>query len=415
MVEPAWESWLSDRFAGYLLYDAAGAPRDPAHVARALERLSGTPGAWNRLAALGFLLDPVGETASFVTLGVPSWLRRVLPTTVRRTEESHGRVRGRTDWSRTLQLRMQTRDPTRFVGIVPERTFETPGAIVIRWLLEEILRAIAGFRSGDLAGARGWLQSLSEMQSSASRALAHAALRDIPVRHPTPDERQQCAQSHDPVLRQAARVFGFWSELLPSPRGDALQRTVERFALAPADENKRFELFTLLAVVEALDRLFAGWKRVDDLVAPDRDSVASWTDGETSVRVAYDQGTPAGIHADAMKHYLGLQASARPDLRLIWERDGVERELYLDAKNSTVPRYMNDSHLKMLAYIADRPAVFDENGPKVIITTPHPVVGTWRPEDPVAFVDPEGCVGGALEALLGVWVGRESGLQMGVA
>lgn len=376
MVEPVWENWLGERFAGYLLYDASGATRDSAHVAQALERLSGTPGAWNRLAALGFLLDPVGETESFVTLGVPSWLRRVLPTTVRRIEESHGRMRGRTDWSRTLQLRMQTRDPTRFVGIVPERTFETPGAIVIRWLLEEILRAIAGFRSGDLAGATGWLQPLSQMQLSVGRALAHAALRDIPVRRPTPDERQHCAQSHDPVLRQAARAFGFWAELLPSPRGEALQRTVERFALAPADANRRFELFTLLVVIEALDRLLVGWKRVDDLVAPDRDSVASWTEGETRVRVLYDQGTPAGIHGDVMKHYLGLQASVRPDLRLLWESGGVVRELYLDAKNSMEPSYLNDSHLKMLAYIADRPDAFGGDGPKVILTTPRTVVGT---------------------------------------
>jgi len=404
MSESSWEAWLAERFPRYLLREARGSARSPEHVARALERLSGTPGAWVTLAELGFLLDPAGETEAFVLNGVPAFLRRILPTTVRRIEESQGRIRGRTDWSRTLQLRRRTRDPSWFVGVVPERTFETPGAIVIRFLLEQIVRAISDLRPGDLSGASGWLRSLSQMHLVATQCLQHAALREIPLRRPAESERLHCAQSHEPALRQAARVLGFYEELLPTPRGHALQRTVERFALAPTDEPRRFELFTLLAVLDALDGILPGWDRNDELVLPERKAVASWSKGASSVRVYYDQGTPPGTHADAIQHYLGDTASIRPDLRLVLTTAVDRRELYLDAKCSTDPSYLAQSHLKMLGYLADRPGVFLGPGPRVIITTPRAIKGSWRAGDPVAFLDPAGTIGQPLVEMLGTWL-----------
>src|SRR4051794_17956128 len=64
---PAWEEWLRARFPGYLLHEADGEPRDAAAIQRALELLTGNPGALQRLAALGFLLDPTRGAYAWAT------------------------------------------------------------------------------------------------------------------------------------------------------------------------------------------------------------------------------------------------------------------------------------------------------------------------------------------------------------
>lgn len=405
MADLDWKAWLQERFVGYLRYDAAGGPRDPEQVARALEQLTGTPGAWSKLAQLGFLLDPAGETERFVIESVPKWLGRIYPITDRRIEASRGRVRGKVDWPRTFRTRLQTQDPTWFVGSAPERTFKTPATIVVRWLLEQVLRAIGDLGPRDLSIDRGWVRPLSKMHAATSEALRHAALRTTPVRRPEATERQHCAQSKEPTLHQAARLLSFHDELLPNPQGPALQRTVERFALAPTTEPRRFELFTLLAVLDALDSLLPGWKRIDELIHPGATWVASWKGPGGAVRVSYDKGTPAGVHADVMHHYLGAEASVRPDIRLEFETPTSRQELYLDAKCSPKPSYLVSSHLKMLSYIADRPGAFGPQGPKVIITTPLEITAAIRPGDSVVFLGPTGCTGGRLAEALGMWLG----------
>lgn len=401
-AEPGWEGWLEERFAGYLLRDAQGARRDPEQVARALARLQGSSRAWSTLAAFGFLLDPEEGVEELVSQGIPRWLRRVLPTTVRRIEESRGRPRGRTDWSRTLRARLQSRDRTLFVGLTPERTFETPATVVVRHLLDCVVVAIESFPT--YQGARGWSGALAAMHASAGASLSHAALRHLEPRRPTPAERQICAQSHDPTVRQAAAALAHYDRLLPRPEPEALARTVERFALAPTSLPRRFELFTLLALLESLDRLLVGWERRDELVLPGREAVAVWSRQEEEVRVFYDQGAPSGLHTDALQRAFGIVAGFRPDVRLVYEGRAGRRELYVDPKYSIEDGYLIESHVKMLAYAADRPSAFAPRGPKVILTTPRRVLAPWREGDPVAFLDPPGCLGRPLDALLRTWL-----------
>lgn len=401
-ADAGWERWLEERFAGYLLQDAHGAPRNAEEVGRALARLQGSASAWPTLAALAFLLDPEDGVEKLVVEEIPRWLKRVLPSTVRRIEESRGRPRGRTDWSRTLRARLQGADRTLFVGISPERTFESPATVVVRYLLERVVGAIGAIPG--YQGARGWFARLAAMHAAAARAISHVALRHIEARRPNSTERQACAQSHDPTVRKAAAALAFHDRLLPWPQADVLERAVERYALAPTRRARRFEFFTLLAVLDSLDRLLPGWDRRDELVLPDRDAVAVWERGGESLYVYYDQGAPAGLHADVLKRAFGITANFRPDIRLVYEREKRSVELYVDPKCSTRDVYLVHSHAKMLAYIADRPEAFAPLGPKVILTTLRPVLVPWQVGDPVAFLDPAGCVGRPLDALLRRWL-----------
>lgn len=405
MTSPAWEEWLSGRFAGFLLPDAGGGSRSPEHVREALARLTGRPGALSTLAELSFLLDPELGTQELILDLVPRLLRHVYPQTHRVVDERRGSARGRIDWARTLELRMRTRDRSWFTGVSPKRSFATPELLLIRFLLERVLSCIAGLARGVLDPKPGWQGDLAALHTAATGARAHAAMRDLPVTRPTGDQRRACAQSRDPIVRAAVRVVANHDRLLPDP--DALEATVARFALAPLDVNKRFELYVLLRVMDVLDGELRGFQREDDLIQTRRSAVARWELPGGTLSLFYDQSPEAGLHADVTQHYLGNSGAVRPDVRLAFQTPSGTRELYLDAKNSVKMSYLTHSHLKMLGYVADAPTRFVEPGPKVILVTPREVVGEPRLEDAVSYVAAEDCgAEGRLRGLLGTWLER---------
>jgi hypothetical protein len=232
-------------------------------------------------------------------------------------------------------------------------------------------------------------------------------MRDLPVQWPSAHQRAQCALSRDPVVRAALRVLAQHDRLLPQPAPDALEATVSRFALAPLDVHKRFELFVLLSVMERLDHALPQCPREDALIAAGRSEVARWELPTGMLSLHYDQSPAAGTHADTVAHYFGASASVRPDVRLRWSSSADHRELYLDAKHSLELSYLSHSHLKMHGYIADAPERFVEPGPKVVLVCPRTVVGKPRAGDAVCYVSDADCAaGGVLEAVLKVWLER---------
>jgi hypothetical protein len=413
MAEPAWESWLRERFPGYLLRNAAGEPRPVEAIATALSRLCESAGALTRLAEIAFLLDPEAETRRFVLETVPAYLRFVFPTTRREVDERHGAVRGHIDWSRTLNMRRRTCDPSWFVCSTPRRTFEMPELILVRWLLERVLVAIEDLGRGVLGPHDGWIGALSALHTEASKSLAHAALRDLSPRRIEPYERARCAHSPAPAIREALRVLSWHDALLPTPTLEALARSVARYALTPLSVDKRFELFVMLSVVECLDRLLPGAKRVDSLISPDRRTTALWTRGDERVLLYFDTSAGRGVHADVMKHYFGVATSVRPDIRLLRRADGRRgTTLYIDAKNSDKMSYFSASHLKMHGYIADRPGVFSGQGARAVIVCPAPVHGAPRDGDAVVFVGAGDCGPDAgLQRVLHAWLSSQAGRQ----
>jgi len=64
-------------------------------------------------------------------------------------------------------------------------------------------------------------------------------------------------------------------EAYGAPGWAALEATVARFALAPLDVNKRFELYLLLRVMDILDTELPDHRRRDDLIRTNRAAVAS--------------------------------------------------------------------------------------------------------------------------------------------
>lgn len=407
---PAWEAWLEERFAAYLLRAAAVERRGGVDVARALSRLSGSPNALADLAAISFLLDPAHDMTRLVGTLIPRHLEHVAPAMIRDDETARGRMRGRIAWSRTLALRQRTRDPILFATSVARRTYAAPELPLLRWLLGRVLEhietvhALAGL--GDRRAEReGWSGTLAELHQGATECLRHAALREVPDRRPSLNERRLCQFSRLEALRAAAAAVARHDLLLPRPHGDVLKDSLSRFALAPVAVERRFELFTLLAVMEAVDRSWPAASRVDTLISSRRKAIAVWTDDQWRLRLIYDQRSPSGQYSDLLEHYLDLRAVLRPDVRLVLQGPEHRVELYIDAKLSERPQYLRGSLHKMISYVVDRPGAFLPHGPRGVLVSLLPAVRPPRPDDAVVFVDPAGCrPGGPLDEVIRCWL-----------
>ncbi|MDI1443657.1 hypothetical protein [Polyangium sp. 6x1] len=348
------------------------------------------------------MLDPTIGTATFIVETLPAFLRSVLPTTQRDITERHGGARGRVDWARTFAAQSRTQDTTTFVCTAPRRTFERAELILMRWLVARVLGAIDDLHPASLPAGKGWTSLLPEMHRVASSAASHAALRDLPVRAPAPQERASAVANPLDAVKQAVRVLAGHDELLPQPSLRALAASMHEFALVPVSDDRRFEIFVLLALAERIDALFPGATRKDALIEADREHVFEWSRGDEVLHLYFDQSAGSGHHDDVMAHYFGQRTAIRPDIRLSHRRHTTHRTLYLDAKNSEEFSYLAASHLKMHGYIAHKPHVFADRGARVVIVCPGRVMGHVRDIDPVVFVGAKGCMeeAGGLEQVL---------------
>jgi hypothetical protein len=399
-----WESWLAEAFVAYLLRDADGQRRPPAEVERALARLSGQPDALVRLASLAFVLDPEARVEAWIRDEVPAFLRRIRVRSQALTTVRRNVVRGRIDWGRTIALRQATQDPTWIASRSLVRTFDTPELVTVRFVVDRI-RAIAGaVLRAELAARSGWTASVAAIAALATAIESHSALQEVPVRRPDSAECAVARASHDPVVRAAARILDTHDELLPTPVSERLRDALSRFALVPLNEDVRFQVFAMLALIDCIDRLAGSAQRHDSILARDRDEVVRWDGSTFTLKLHYDQAAGSGIHADVMLHYFGRGQSLRPDLRLELTRDGITRELIVDAKRSTRASYLADAHHKMRGYIADRPGAFMNGKPKAIVVCPAVDVGSPRPADDVVFVGVDaGRAGHGLANALSRW------------
>ncbi|MCC7542070.1 MAG: hypothetical protein IT379_37975 [Deltaproteobacteria bacterium] len=399
-----WEPWLAERFLAYLLKGADGKPRPVADVERALARLSREPDALSRLAAVAFLLDPKERIRAWLLEEVPSYLRRIRVRSETHVEQRRGSVRGSVDWPRTLAMQRATQDSSWFLSRSLHRTLETPELLTVRYAVDRVRAAANTVLRPAAARVEGWTTTITDMAGAAAALAAHTLVRDVPLRRPDNAERSAARASYDDAVRRAASILDVHDELLPEPVDERLADALARHALVPLNEDIRFQIFSMLALVDCIERVIGPVDRRDSLIEPQRDAVVRWKGADFSLTLHYDQAADRGVHADVMSHYFGRFQPLRPDLRLVLARGDTRRELIVDAKRSTRPSYLADAHHKMRGYIADRPHAFAGSIPKAVVMCPAQGLSPARPGDEVVFVGAEShAPGSSLERVVAAW------------
>lgn len=401
-VDPAWETWLRANFHAYLMRAARGESRPAEAVAAALARLTNTTGALTRLATLTFLLDPA--LTRLVCHDLRRFLGQVTPAVRRDEQESRGVARGRIAWARTLARRQQTRDPLLFVTSIARRSFDQPELRLLRWLLDRVLAGIETVRPLAKPGAEPtrWSATLGALHGAVQEAVRHFALRDLPAAPPDPESRRVAGHSRHEFIRAVARALARHDRLLPLPHPAELARVLADHALAPSDPPRRFELYFLMTLAAAVDRVWPGASRRDALIDPDRKEVITWSLAGWTLVLRYDHKSPPGHYSRTLRRAFGLRGVLRPDLRLVLHSpERRTTDLYLDAKLSESDKYLRHSATRMLASLIDRPGAFVTPGPCGVLLTLRPTSNPPDLDSPLAFIAPHDCeAGGPLEHLL---------------
>ena len=407
MSDGSWESWLAAEFPAYLLACAEGHPRPALAIARALRHLDAPD--LGTLADLAFLLAPALRVDELVNDLLPAYLHRVYPRTERIQQEVRGQVRGRIDWGRTLILRQQTGDRTRALTTTQRRTFDIPELRLVRWLVGRIHQAAARLDPSTYARDDTWGARVRRIHRGAEELLRAAAIRELDDRPLDPATLSLGDHSRDQAIRRAAELARMHSRLHPPQDLSLLSQLLDRYALVPLDEDTRFELFTLLAVIDAVDRCLPAVTRKNALIRPNRRAIATWRIGQATLLLYYNQGEPDGAYKRALHHAYAIKGSLRPDVRLVYRdaRTPDRRvELLLDAKRSHSKTYLRAAYLKMHGYLADRPEVFErEVNPKAVVVALRPLVRKPPAGEPVVFLDPPSCLdNSSLDALVRAWL-----------
>ena len=354
--------------------------RDMPSAVGLIANLTGlTPPALETLRHLHLLLSD--EVAVFVDEALPDLLGRRWAMTARRLEVGRGPVRGPVAWGATMAARARSggSDHGLYASTTAHKYLETPELYLLRNILNALEQAIdiARERFGELSAA-GWSERVSRVADAARRhpALARfdtvadhgTARQDRPSacdpNSITPAILNACARSTRSSARALAAVYVYYQDLVVAPTSAALLRALERRVLVPLDDDLLYELWALLGAVAVLDE--AGWSlRAAGLAGQDAVPFTYVSgDGRTTTRLYFGH-TPSRWRARSRYRALfaryGLAgATRRPDL-IVEARQGQRRRyLLVEVKRTRDAGYIADSIYKVLGYLADFAAVFEE-------------------------------------------------------
>lgn len=190
-------------------------------------------------------------------LDVVERLQKELPASVsRRRDTYYGHIRGRVAWSRTVQRRAATADPTAFVCEPVDRRYDTPLGRLIKLTLHCLgqLQTVAGIqprRDGEPLGHLG--QCAAELGKTSRRLAKGPKLRQVRL-----VERNLLRHLDDTVARfPASRELVEFVDLFyrgislvdPAALGELLRKQI----FVPGSEDKLFELIVGLRLLEAVE------------------------------------------------------------------------------------------------------------------------------------------------------------------
>ena len=390
-----WDSYLSDRFPGFLLpaseHHAVG--REIAD--RFLARLTGNLRSLFLLEAASLIAARSRLLSDYAVRWLPDLLK-VLPSRAEVQQRNwRGGFQGRLDIPATQALHLAGQSTT-FVTRNRRRAFDLPENLFLKSTVQRTADILAELRRNELLDAPGWSRVAREAESHLCRALLASPLRDLPVSAVDSFQVQACRNARHPAY---ALALEWHVEMVAAlDADDPVRRSaiIAEGALRPLDTAKRFELATLVRLIEALwNRLapYNAWTFERSVVVRGRDEVAMFRHrAGAAIRVFYDQVVlPAdgtlGARDSGVAHYFASGGRLRPDITLqLTQPSGARSYVAIEVKLSDSVSYAGTGFLEAIAY---RHEYADDLGgwPKAMLVTSLPVVGEPREEDEVVAVD----------------------------
>lgn len=390
----SWEDELRQHFPGYLLPASAreALPRDVAQ--RFLECIGGKPESLEALIAASALAPIADDIRAF-----PNELKWAANNLASRTDvvrvNHAGIVRGRIDPVGTTRNRLAG-DYNRISSRVRHPNFDLPENVFLAMTakrLAEVLRILD--RSGVLVakdGKSGWTLGFRDCAEALRHTLSSTAFDQV-TETPLGSPHEQAARSASGAVYILALRIHEALKQMDATDPQRIARLVADGALAPLDEEKRFEIAVLIRLGRSIEQALAG-KRYDmrrALIEKRRAHVFEFVLRDNALRIHYNQGffQKLGPRDRGVQHYFNESGRLRPDIVLEFLHHGRRvRAIIVEAKHSPDNKYLKDGYEQALLY---RQEYSDElrGWPMVIlvVSAEKLIKGQPRREDEVIAID----------------------------
>lgn len=301
-----------------------------------------------------------------------------------------GGFHGRLNLAQTSALHHAGRR-TSFVTQSRTRTFDLPENRLVRATCARLLEVLQSLRVSEVFEHKGWAHDLRDCEGRLRHLLLATPLREVAASPVTTVEENAALLARDHAYR---RCLDWWCAMrltLDSDDPTQIARVLADGALLPLHESVQFELAVVIRLAEALaatidERVDGPWRNERALVVSGRSELFAFVGADSRVlRIYYNQSVlSAGPIEASARHYLSATGRMRPDITLLFERDGqIADAVVIECKHSDKADYVLSGLHEAFIY-RDEYAEHLRGCPKSMLVASSAVPGQFRVADDVA-------------------------------
>jgi len=345
-----------------------------------LKNLTGlTDAELNHLKIVHFLLS---EEVNELIEELPKLLRNLSHSTHKELVESRGIIRGRIDWNMTFKERYSQgfNDPSLFVCQPSIKMYNLPENQLLKFILWKIRSLRENIKleiTEELIDAeewKNWQDKIVTRYLKVKKISRNVYFQQINLPLSIKPKTVQKAYRHrNQSYDKVAECYELYEKLFITNDQDVLKELIENQTLEPLNDDKVFEIYVLIKLLDILDKSSGNLKL--GLLKPNLDYTAEYISEDINICIFY-QKTPTDLK-DTSKYksifnFYDLQVRVRsPDIVLKVKTNDNEYYQIIEVKRTKSRNYIVDSVYKVLGYIND----FEESLEST--TNPKGILVVW--------------------------------------
>lgn len=327
-----------------------------------LKNLTGlTDDELNHLKIVHFLLS---KEVNELIEELPKLLRNLSHSTNKELVESRGIIRGRIDWNRTFKERYSQgfNDPSLFMCQPPTKMYDLPENQLLKFILWKIRNLRENIKleiTEELIDAEeweNWQDKIVTRYLKIKKISKNIYFQQINLPLSIKPKTVQKAYRHrNQSYDKVAECYELYEKLFITNDQDVLKELIENQTLEPLNDDKVFEIYVLIKLLDILDKSNGNLKL--GLLKPDLDYTAEYISKNINICIFY-QKTPSDLK-DTSKYksifnLYDLQVRVRsPDIVLKVRTHNKEYYQIIEVKRTKSSEYIANSVYKVLGYIND--------------------------------------------------------------
>lgn len=326
-----------------------------------------------------------GPYAEFCSKHLPNLLDSLANKKIGELAVVGPRLRGNARWDLTAMGRISGRlSPVQFISRLPERSFSLPENALVRWLIDDLARAVNWIESK--VGSRSMLSQLLKIRDGCEEAFRHHWFQEVqPPRWPDVTMRIAAERQRLPAYRLAANLTKRRLRFQNHDRAARVASMLELLSvnwLSPVSDDDLFELYALVFILDLLkEEVGLGEPVTYGLNSAGRGAIAEFKTSTGIVRVFFDQSPVSTVGSQSyqlniLAAHEGVRGVARrPDITVVHDHGAGRNIVLVEVKRTIETGYISDSVYKALGYLSDFREIWVKHpgNPKIVLFFPEDI------------------------------------------